>query len=93
MARCDDRTPMQTPRGTGESTDFVYAGARRAASSGADGPDGGTVHRFRGSPPVFVMRANDQGVAGIRFHYENLLAGDARHAKFVLQPGHIIVIP
>jgi len=33
------------------------------------------------------------GVAWIPFNYGKVLAGDARHASFVLQPGHIAVIP
>jgi polysaccharide export outer membrane protein len=42
---------------------------------------------------IFVIRTNELGSARIPFNYDKVVAGEAKHANFVLQPGDIVVVP
>jgi polysaccharide export outer membrane protein len=42
---------------------------------------------------IVVMRTNGDGVTRIPFNYYKVIAGDAEHVNFELQPGDIVVVP
>ncbi len=53
----------------------------------------GPFSDFAAPRRIFVMRTNGHGVVRIPFNYYKVLAGDAEHVNFVLEPGDIVVVP
>ncbi|PYN80898.1 MAG: sugar ABC transporter substrate-binding protein [Candidatus Rokuibacteriota bacterium] len=53
----------------------------------------GPFNDFASRGRIFVLRPNGVAVKRIPFNYGKVIAADAEHENFVLQPGDIVVVP